>query len=109
MLQAVRDIAAREATRRAEATQDLTKHLPTDILAILITMDEQEATQVQARDDAHQRFVTLIEKFLAKFVTELNKYKERMDELAVSVEHFGFYKTINKPSLHYITTNLEVY
>jgi len=84
-LQTVRDIAAREVARRTEASQDLVKHLPADILSLLTTMDEQEATQVQARDDAHQRFVTLVEKFLAKFVTELSKYQERMDELVVSV------------------------
>ena len=88
MLQAVRDMAARETARRAEATQNLTKHLPADILAILTTMDEQEATQVQARDDTHQRFVTLAEKFLAKFETALSKYKERMDELAVSMTDY---------------------
>ena len=85
MLQTVRDMAAREVARRTEASQDLVKHLPADILSLLTTMDEQEATQVQTRDDAHQRFVTLVEKFLAKFVTELNKYQERMDELVVSV------------------------
>lgn len=59
--------------------------MPVDVLAILTTMDEQEAIQVQARDDAHQKFVTVVEKYLNKFMTEQNKHKIKMDELAVSI------------------------
>ena len=74
----------RESSRRAEASHDLTTHLPADVLAILTKMDEQEATQVHARDDAHQKFVTVVEKYLNKFKTEQHKHKTKMDELAVS-------------------------
>lgn len=85
MLQAVRDISVRERSRRNEASHDLAMHLPADVLTLLTTMDEQEATQVQAHDDAHQKFVTVVEKYLNKFKAEQQKHKIKMDELAVSV------------------------
>lgn len=84
LLQAVKDISVRENSRRTGASHDLTTHLPADVLTILTTMDEQETIQVQARDDAHQRFVTVVEKYLTKFIAEQNKHKDKMDELAVS-------------------------
>ena len=84
MLQAVRDISARENSRRIEASHDLAANLPADVLAILTTMDEQEAIQVQTRDDAHQKFVAVVEKYLNKLMTEQHKHKTKMDELAVS-------------------------
>ena len=84
MLQAVRDISVRESSRRAEASHDLTTHLPADVLTILLTMDEQESTQVQAHDDAHQKFLTIVEKYLNKFKAEELKHKIKLDELAVS-------------------------
>ena len=74
----------RESSRRAEASHDLAAHLPADVLAILTTMDEHEATQVCARDDIHQKLVTMVEKYLNKFKTEQHKHKTKMDELAVS-------------------------
>jgi len=84
MLKAVRDISARESSRRTEVSHDLATHLPADVLTILTTMDEQEAMQVQARDDVHQRFVTVVEKYLTKFINEQHKHKNKMEELAVS-------------------------
>lgn len=74
----------RESSRRTEASHDLAAHLPADVLTILTTMDEQEATQVHARDDVHQKFVTVVEKYLNKFKTEHHKHKTKMDELVVS-------------------------
>ena len=74
----------RESSRRTEASHDLVTHLPADVLAILTTMDEQETTQVHARDDVHQKFVTVVEKYLNKFKIEQDKHKTKMDELAVS-------------------------
>ena len=74
----------RESSRRTEASHDLATRLPADVLAILTTMDEQETTQVHARDDVHQKFFTVVEKYLSKFKTEQNKHKAKMDELAVS-------------------------
>ena len=74
----------RESSRRTEASHDLVTHLPADVLAILTTMDEQETTQVHARDDVHQKFVTVAEKYLNKFKIEQDKHKIKMDELAVS-------------------------
>lgn len=74
----------RESSRRTEVSHDLTTHLPADIFVILTTMDEQEATQVQAHDDAHQRFVTVVEKYLTKFINQQHKHKNKMEELAVS-------------------------
>ena len=74
----------RESSRRTQASHDLATHLPTDVIVILTTMDEQETTQVHACNDAHQKFVTLIEKYLNKFKTEQNKHRTKMDELAVS-------------------------
>ena len=88
-LQAVRDISLREISRRTEASHDLATHLPADVLAILTMMDPQEAIQVQARDDAHQKFVTVVEKYLNKFKSEQSKHKIKMDELAVS-DHTSF-------------------
>ena len=75
----------RESSRRTEASHDLASQLPADVLAILVTMDEQEVTQVQARDDAHQKFLTIVEKYLNKFKVEQQKHKVKMDELAVSI------------------------